>query len=158
MLLATAAPLAAADPVRLTIGVIGPIGSIDIAKGTSDVANEVWKLQYPTLTGFSVDDLETVPGVADAWTANADGHGYTYTLGAATWSDGKPVTAADVALVVATGARRGWPSAAGLLDGLDARVVDDRTVEITTTGDIGALPTLPLHVASRERRLEGVGR
>ena len=39
-----------------------------------------------------------------------------------------------------------WPYAAGLLDGLDARVVDDRTVAITTTGDIGALPTLPLHI------------
>ena len=107
MLLATAPPLAAADPVRLTIGVIGPIGSLDIAKGTSDAANEVWKLQYPTLTGFAVDDLETVPGIADAWTANADGHGYTYTLGAATWSDGKPVTAADVASSLRRGARRG---------------------------------------------------
>ncbi len=146
MLLATAPPLAAADPVRLTIGVIGPIGSIDIAKGTSDAANEVWKLQYPTLTGFAVDDLETVPGIADAWTANADGHGYTYTLGAATWSDGKPVTAADVASSLRRARDEDWPSAAGLLDGLDARVVDDRTVEITTTGEIGALPTLPLHI------------
>jgi peptide/nickel transport system substrate-binding protein len=144
--LATVTPLAAAEPVRLTIGVIGPIGSIDIAQGTSDAANEVWKLQYPTLTGFAVDDLETVPGVADAWTANADGHGYTYTLGSATWSDGRPVTAADVASSLQRARDEDWPSAAGLLDGLDARVVDDHTVVITTTGNIGALPTLPLHI------------
>jgi peptide/nickel transport system substrate-binding protein len=146
ILFATAPPLAAADPVRLTIGVIGPIGSIDIAHGTSDAANEVWKLEYPTLTGFSVDDLETVPGVGDAWTANADGHGYTYTLGSATWSDGRPVTAADVVSSLQRARDEDWPYAAGLLDGLDARVVDDRTVAITTTGDIGALPTLPLHI------------
>ena len=106
----------------------------------------MWKLQYPTLTAFAVDDLETVPGIADAWTANADGHGYAYTLGAATWSDGQPVTAADVVSSLRRARDEDWPSAAGLLDGLDARVVDDRTVEITTTGEIGALPTLPLHI------------
>ena len=78
----------AADPVRLTVGVVGPIGSIDITNGTSDAAREIWKLQYPTLTAFSLDDLETIPGVANAWTANADGHGYTYTVGPTTWSDG----------------------------------------------------------------------
>ena len=143
---AVASAAAAADPVRLTVGVVGPIGSIDIANGTSDAAREIWKLQYPTLTAFSLDDLETIPGVANAWTANADGHGYTYTVGPATWSDGSPVTAADVVASLQHARDEHWPYAAGMLDDLDARLVDDRTVAITTTGDIGALPTLPVHV------------
>ena len=124
---------AAADPVRLTVGVIGPIGSIDITNGTSDAAREIWKLQYPTLTAFSARRPRDVPGVADAWTANADGHGYTYTVGPATWSDGSPVTAADVVASLQRARDEHWPYAAGMLDDLDARVVDDRTVAITTT-------------------------
>ena len=51
--LTATAPLGAAGPVRLTIGVIGPIGSLDPATASGAVAREVWRLQYPTLTTFA---------------------------------------------------------------------------------------------------------
>src|SRR5262245_17353304 len=47
---ASHAPVAAAEPLRLTVGTVGSIGALDPRTGTSDVAQEVWNLQYPTLT------------------------------------------------------------------------------------------------------------
>ena len=39
---------------------------------------------------------KVIPGVAESWTASADGTVYTFTLRAdATWSNGDPVTAGD---------------------------------------------------------------
>ena len=51
--LATPGIAAAAEPVRATIGVIGPIGSLDPSEATSAVAREVMQLQYPALTTFA---------------------------------------------------------------------------------------------------------
>ena len=72
------------------------------------------------------------------------------------------MTAADVVASLQRARDEHWPYAAGMLDDLDARLVDDRTVAITTTGDIGALPTLPVHVVPENgdttrfgRRLRG---
>ena len=73
---------------------------------------------------------------------------------AATWSDGQPVTAADVVASLHARARR------GLAVRRDARRTRrasrsrrPHTVAITSdAGDIGALPTLPLHVVPGERR------
>jgi ABC-type transport system substrate-binding protein len=140
----------ASDAVRLTVGVIGPIGSIDVTTGTSDAAREVWKLQYPTLTAYALDDLTTIPGLAEGWTAMEDGRGFVYTLRPTTWSDGSPVTAGDVVTSLERARDERWPYAEGRFDRLHARAIDDRTVEVTTTGALGALPTLPLHVVPAE--------
>jgi peptide/nickel transport system substrate-binding protein len=151
LLAAASAPAGAgvaADPVRLTVGVIGPIGSLDPRDAGSDVAREVWKLQYPTLTAYARADLRTIPGLAESWSPSPDSRGFTYELRAATWSDGTPVTAGDVVSSLARARDEDWPYAAGRFDALEARAIDDRTVEITTAGDPGALPMLPLHVVA----------
>jgi ABC-type transport system substrate-binding protein len=141
-----AAPMAAAGPVRLTIGVIGPIGSLDPATATSAVAREVWQLQYPTLTTFAPSPLDVVPGLADSWTATADGRGFVYTLRPATWSDGQPVTAADVVSSLDRARDGHWPYAAGMVENLTATAVGATTVQITSSGAHSALPVLPLNV------------
>ena len=122
--LTASAPLAAAGPVRLTIGVIGPIGSLDPATASGAVAREVWQLQYPTLTTFAPSPLDVVPGLADGWTATADGRGFVYTLRPATWTDGQPVTAADVVSSLDRARDGHWPYAAGLVDDLTAIALD----------------------------------
>jgi peptide/nickel transport system substrate-binding protein len=141
------AGLAAASTVRLTIGVVGPVGSLDITTGTGDVAREVWRLQYPTLTALTADTLSPTPGLADAWSPSADGQTWTYTLrpGLA-WSDEQPVTAADVVYSLNRARDEHWPYAGTTFDDLTAAAVDDRTVSVTAGGDPGALPTLLLHV------------
>jgi peptide/nickel transport system substrate-binding protein len=141
-----AAPSAAADPVRLTVGVVGSIGSLDIADGTSDVAREVWKLQYPTLTAYARADLATIPGLAESWTPSPDGREFVYTLRPATWSDGTPVSANDVVTSLERARDEGWPYAGDTFAALEARAIDDRTVAVSTTGGVGALPALPVHV------------
>lgn len=140
----------AAEPLRMTIGVVGDIGSIDPSEGTSDVAREIWRLQYRTLTELSVASLSPVPGIAESWTVSADRREVTYTIAAgATWSDGRPVTAGDVVYSLERARDERWPYAAGAFDGLSARALDDRTVVVSTGGDPGALPTLLLHVVPR---------
>jgi peptide/nickel transport system substrate-binding protein len=145
-LLCGSAPAASARPVRLTIGVIGPIGTLDPAEGRTAAAREIWQLQYPTLTTFSLGSLEVIPGLAQAWTATPDGTGFVYTLRPATWSDGRAVTANDVVASLERARDGHWPYAAGMLDDVRARAVDDTTVEVTSAKGLGALPALPVHV------------
>ena len=149
---AAVAPIAAAGPVRLTIGVIGPIGSLDPATATSAVAREVWQLQYPTLTTFAPSPLDVVPGLADAWTATPDGRGFVYTLRPATWTDGQPVTATDVVSSLDRARDGHWPYAAGMVEGLSAIALDPSTVQVTSSNPHRALPVLPLHVFPRRVR------
>jgi ABC-type transport system substrate-binding protein len=136
----------AAGPLRLTIGVIGPIGAVDPARATTPAAREVLPLQYPALTAFSLDALDVVPGLAESWTPAASGTGFVYTLRAGAWSDGKPITAADVVASLEHARDENWPYADGALRDLRARALDDRNVEVTSTDGLGALPALPLHV------------
>jgi len=123
---------AAADaPLRLTVGTLGPIGSLDPRTGTSQVAHEVWNLQYPTLTSLDPKTLDPAPGLARAWTPAPDQRGWIYTLRPGLqWSDGRPVTAADVVgSVQRAGAGR-------------ARALSPSTVEV----DGLSTPALPVNV------------
>lgn len=128
------APATADAPLRLTVGTLGSIGPLDPRTGTSQIAHEVWKLQYPTLTGLDPKTLDPVPGLAQAWTPAPNGLGWIYTLRPGLqWSDGRPVTAADVVESV----RR---AAAGR-----ARALDPRAVEV----DGRSTPDLPVNVTPR---------
>lgn len=140
-------PLRAAEPLRMTIGVVGDIGSLDPRNGTGAVAREIWRLQYPALTDLDVATLAPVPGLAASWTVSADRRQVTYTIrDGASWSDGTPVTARDVVFSLRHARDERWPYAAGTLDGLDARAAGDRTVVVTAAGDPGPLPALAVHV------------
>ena len=56
------------------------------------------KLNYDLLTDFSPADGSPVPAIAQSWTTSADKRTWTFTLRPGlTWSDGVPLTAADVA-------------------------------------------------------------
>jgi len=133
------APAAAGPPLRLTVGTLGPIGSLDPRTGTSQIAHEVWNLQYPTLTGLAPKTLDPAPGLAQAWTPAPNGRGWVYTLRPGLrWSDGRPVTPDDVASSVER-ARFGT-----------ARVVGPRAIEITGPTAPGApVNVTPAHVLSR---------
>src|SRR5207237_6448532 len=84
--------------LRLTVGTLGSIGSLDPRTGTSQIAHEVWNLQYPTLTTLDPKTLDPAPGLAQAWTPAPNGRGWIYTLRPGLqWSDGQPVATTDVA-------------------------------------------------------------
>src|SRR5215207_364551 len=57
----------------------------------------IWALTWDQLVGFSPDDLSPAPGVAEDWEVSEDGRTVTFTLpDDRNWSDGEPVTSADV--------------------------------------------------------------
>lgn len=150
LLVALAPPVASAEPLTLRVGVVAPIGSLDLRDGTSDVAREVWNLQYPTLVALDDATLAPVPGIASAWAPTADERGWRYVIdAAATWSDGTPVTADDVVYSLEQARDEDWPYAGGTFDTLSATKVDDRTVDVTSSVARGALPTLLLHVVPK---------
>jgi ABC-type transport system substrate-binding protein len=142
-----ATPAAPAEPLRMTVGTIGSIGSLDPRIGNSTVAREVWKIQYPTLTAVDPATLDPTAGVASAWTPLPNGRGWRYELRPGlTWSDGKPVTAADVVYSLDHARDEHWPYAGRVLDGLTARALDAHTVAVTSAAMNTVLPGLRLHV------------
>lgn len=137
-------PAAADHPLRLTVGTLGPIGSLDPRTGHSQVAHEVWNLQYPTLTALDPKTLDPIPGIAQAWTRAPNGRGWIYTLRPGLhWSDGQPVTAADVVASVFQ-ADIGAP-----------RALSERVVEIDGPASPGALVNItPMHVLRKVSNLD----
>ena len=90
--------VAADEPVVLTIGIGEDLDSANPFTGLSSLAYETFTLQYPTLTQYAADDFSIVPGLAESWEESADGKFWTYNLRPGMkWSDGVPITAADVA-------------------------------------------------------------
>jgi peptide/nickel transport system substrate-binding protein len=133
------APAGASQPLRLTVGTLGSIGSLDPRTGTTQIAHEVWNLQYPTLTTLDPKTLDPIPGLARAWSPAPNGRGWIYTLRSGLrWSDGQPMTAADVVDAV-TRARFGR-----------ARALNARHVEIDGPAMPGVLVNItPAHVLRR---------
>ena len=138
---------AATKPLRVTVGTLGSIGSLDPRTGDSTVAREVWNIQYPTLTAIDPQTLDPTTGVAVAWNPLPNGHGWRYELRPnLTWSDGRPVTATDVVYSLDHARDQHWPYAGPMLDGLTARAVNAQTVAVTSKSTTHALPGLLLHV------------
>jgi peptide/nickel transport system substrate-binding protein len=114
-------------------------------------------LMYPNLVGFS-SELEAIPDLAESWTASTDGKTWTFKLHpGAVWTDGEPITSADVVFTIETVLKYKDDAAAYLATFIPsvtgATAVDDATVELmlsapsaTLLSDIYLLPMLPKHV------------
>lgn len=117
---------------------------------------EIFGLMYETLLGMNGLTAEYEPGLAESWTISGDKTTFTFRLDPrAKWSDGKPVTAEDVAWTFAavmdpknlTG-----PHKVGLEKINPPEVVDERTVRFTAQevhwrnlGAVGGFHILPKH-------------
>lgn len=153
---AGAMPIAgASQPLRLTVATLQRPGSLDRRTGNSAIAREVWNLQYLTLTALDPKTLGTAPGLAVAWSPAPHANGWIYQLRRKiTWSDGQPVTAADVVYSLDHARDDHWPYTAGMFDGLTARPLGPHSVEVTSTGTGRRppgllLPVVPEHVYSK---------
>jgi peptide/nickel transport system substrate-binding protein len=87
-----------------TVGTVGTIDSFNPLVGRTALATMSFALQYNLLLDRSPDDLSPVPGIATEVPSQANGgissDGLTVTFdirAGMTWSDGRPLTAADVA-------------------------------------------------------------
>jgi peptide/nickel transport system substrate-binding protein len=94
----------AAPKIVFTVGTVGTIDSFNPLVGRTALARTSFALQYNLLLDRSPDDLSPVPGIATEVPSRANGgissDGLTWTFDireGMTWSDGRPLTAADVA-------------------------------------------------------------
>src|SRR5215831_16610307 len=84
----------------LHIGTTYPIDSMNPFVAQSDYSYAVYEYIYPQLVQYN-SRLGIAPDFARSWSTSADGRTWTFhTVPHAHWSDGKPLTAADVAWTI----------------------------------------------------------
>ena len=84
----------------LKIGTTYPIDSMNPFVAQSDYSYAVYEYVYPQLVQYNAS-LQIVPDFARSWSVSPDGRTWTFhTVPHAHWSDGKPLTAADVAWTI----------------------------------------------------------
>jgi peptide/nickel transport system substrate-binding protein len=99
--IATAIPAMAQDSSSgttvLRIGWAQDPRTLNPFVGLDEEDYNVWALNWDLLVNFSAKDLSPAPGIAKSWTVSDDRLTTTFKLDPdAVWSDGKPITSADV--------------------------------------------------------------
>ena len=80
------------------MGTLQDLNTINPIKALNGSEYEFLGLNYDLGIQFSPKDLSPVPGIVTKWGHSADGLTWTYTIrSGATWQDGVPLTANDVA-------------------------------------------------------------
>jgi peptide/nickel transport system substrate-binding protein len=93
----------------------------------------VWALNWDLLVNFSPDDLSPTPGIAESWEVSDDRKTVTFTLDPeAEWSDGEPITSADVKYSLETLGEEGVLFAGYTSNVTSIETPDDETVVIET--------------------------
>jgi peptide/nickel transport system substrate-binding protein len=159
------------DPVTFDVGDPQGIDSMNPLIGVTVAAYEAWNIQYATLTNKAAKDFAAIPGLAESWKGSDDKRTWTYKMReGARWSDGKPLTAEDVAWTINTSRKEEWINHTSTVANLKAEAPDPNTLVVRTSVDDPKLPTLdvyilPKHVwgklSAKERQtydaLDGVG-
>ena len=127
------APAASGEKVILRLGVLEEPDNLNPFIGWSGTSYEIWMLNYDLMIGYGAEDGSAVPGIAESWSVSADGLTWTMKVRqGATWQDGEPVTASDVAFTynyIVSKKLSAYNSYTTLIE--SAKAVDDTTCEIT---------------------------
>jgi peptide/nickel transport system substrate-binding protein len=123
------------------------IDSMSPLIGVTVAAYEAWNIQYATLTDKAADDFHTTPGLAESWESSEDGKTWTYKLrDGLKWSDGKPLTAEDIAWTINTSRDEEWLNHSATTVNLDAEATDDTTLVVKSKVADPKLPTLDVYI------------
>jgi peptide/nickel transport system substrate-binding protein len=134
-------------PVTFDVGDPQGIDSMNPLIGVTVAAYEAWNIQYATLTDKAADDFHTIPGLAESWEESNGGKTWTYKLrDGLKWSDGKPLTAEDVAWNINTSRDEEWINHSATTVNLDAEAKDDTTLVVKTKVPDPKLPTLDIYL------------
>ncbi|MEI6786960.1 MAG: extracellular solute-binding protein [bacterium] len=117
---------------------------------------DLFSMLYESLLSLNPLSPDYEPGLAEKWSISDDKRTFTFWLNPkATWSDGRPVTAADVKWTfdaIMNPANLTGPHKVALEKFSSPVVVDDRCIRFTTTevhwrnlGAVGSLQILPRH-------------
>jgi len=100
---AKASPPAFAGKTTLRLGWLADPDNLNPFIGTTAAAYTIWYMNYDTLVGLDAANLtpDRATGLATDWVRSADGKTWIFTLRRnATWQDGRPLTARDVAFTL----------------------------------------------------------
>jgi peptide/nickel transport system substrate-binding protein len=136
-----------AAPATLRIGLTQDWETLNPTVGFAVSEYEIWNIHYATLTDKAADDFATIPGLAESWQESDGGLTYTYTLREGLqWSDGQPLTAEDVAWNINTARDQEWDNMISTVVNIEATVIDDRTVQLTSSVPDPKLPTMDVYL------------
>jgi peptide/nickel transport system substrate-binding protein len=95
----TGAPQARAQQgATLRVAITQQVDSLNPFLSIFQSGTEVGRLMYDYLTAYDAQDMHAVEGIASKWETSADKLTWTFTVPEGKkWSDGKPITAKDVA-------------------------------------------------------------
>lgn len=146
----SAPPAHAADgkEVVFTVGTKQDVDNMNPYAGVVLSAYEVWNMEYNVLVNLSADDMSPIPEVATSWSRSPDGLTWTFKLrDDIKWSDGKPLTSADVAYTFTRTAKEEWSNFSPFTSGFSkVEAPDPTTVIVTTKEPDPRLPSLPVYI------------
>jgi peptide/nickel transport system substrate-binding protein len=153
----------------LRIGTLEGIDSLNPFVGFNQDSYSTWFYVYPSLVQYDLHTYKFIPNFASSWQTSPDGLTWTFHLAPnAKWSDGKPLTAADVAWTVNTiikyqnGPAGMWAGSVAHLAGVKA--TNPTTVVATykrpvanVLSNLGFIPILPRQVWAKYATGNGSG-
>jgi len=151
------------------IGTLEGIDSLNPFVGFNQDSYSTWFYIYPSLVQYDLHTYKFIPNFAKSWQTSANGLTWTFHLAPnAKWSDGKPLTAADVAWTVNTilkyqnGPAGGWAGSVAHMTSFKA--TNSTTVVATykqpvadVLPNLGLIPILPEHVWGKYATGNGQG-
>jgi peptide/nickel transport system substrate-binding protein len=135
---------------HFTMALTSDVDSLNPFLGVEANSYEMWALTYDYLVDYSMHDMSPRPGLASSWNTSKDGRTWTFHVRPGVrWSDGKPLTASDVAFTynrVLHGAIEGTNWSTYLNQVTKVTAPDARTVRLTLSRPNAVLPLLPIPI------------
>lgn len=137
-------------PVTLTVGFTQDVDTLNPAVGPLVIDYEAWNLQYATLTDKAANDFRTVPGLASSWKSSNHGKTWTYTLRPnLKWSDGQPLTSADIAYTINRSRAEEWLNYTSTVGNIKASAPNPQTVVLRSSVPDPKLPTMDVYIVPK---------
>ncbi len=136
--------------MTFTIAFLDEVDSFNPFNGFQASSYEAWAMMYDYMVGYSMEDMSPAPALAKSWETSADGKTWTFDIReGVTWSDGEPLTAADIAYtynrILDGGPEAGnWGTYLTSVETVTAP--DDTTVVLELARPNAVLPLLPIPI------------
>lgn len=148
---ATQSASAAGDgKVTFTVALTGDVDSFNPFNGIVAASYEMWALTYDYMIHYSMKDMSPEPGLAKSWETSDDGKTWTFHIrDGVKWSDGVPLTAADIAYTynrIIDGGPEAATWSSYLTSVTKVTAPDPNTVVLTLKKPNAVLPLLPIPI------------
>jgi peptide/nickel transport system substrate-binding protein len=145
------APARAADEkVTFTVALLNEVDSFNPFLGIEAPSYEAYALTYDYMISYNMENMAPEPGLATSWDTSDDGRTWTFHIrDGVKWSDGEPLTAADIAYTY-NRVIDGGPEAASwssyLRGATSITAPDATTVVLELKKPNAVLPLLPIPI------------